>query len=314
METRANYILIGATMLFVAAAVVFFSLWLGGGEGDYSDQYDVYFSERVSGLSEGSDVRFNGIKVGDIKELRLARNNPEQVIARIAVLKDTPIKEDTKAELELVGVTGLAIIQFTGGTPDSRLLKDVRRARIPRIDASPSVVADILAGGTDIIAGAQRVLDEDNTQRLSRILEDIEVITSSLADNKDDIDTLFKNAAVISEDLTTFTASLDKTSENLETVILSMEQVFNQDVPKSIEEFDVAVADAQLLMDQLNTLLADNDEALDAFLQQGLGETAGVVADTRRLIRTMDSILLEVERDPAAFFFGETRPQRKARK
>ncbi len=309
METRASYLMIGAFVLSALVLSMIVALWLGGNEGEFTDQYDIVFNERVSGLSVGSDVRFNGIKVGEIVTLKLAANNPEQVVARVKILKDTPVKEDTKAELELVGVTGLAIIQFTGGSQEKLNLKDVRRQRIPRITASPSVVADILAGGTDIIAGAQRVLDEKNTDTLSRILEDIEAITDSLAGKDEEIGQIVDNAALISEDLVVFSESLNETSKNLEVVIKSMEQVFNNDVPASIIEFDKAVLDAQLLMGQLNTLLEENNDAIDAFAQQGLGETAGAVADARRLMRTMDGLLREIERDPTKFFFGETRPQ-----
>ncbi len=296
-------------MLSAAVLAIVFALWLGGSEGEFSDEYDVVFNERVSGLSEGSDVRFNGIKVGDVRSLKLAPNNPEQVIARVRVLRNTPIKEDTQAELELVGVTGLAIIQFTGGSPESLLLRDVTRQRVPRIPAKPSIVADILSGGTDIIAGAQRLLDQKNTDTLARILEDIEVLTGSLAGKEDEIGRLVDNAALISEDIVVFAESLSKTSSDLESVILSMDQVFNKDVPKSITEFDIAVADAQLLMTQLNGLLENNSEAIEAFAQQGLGEASGAIADTRRLIRTLDGILLEFERNPAKSLFGDTRPE-----
>ncbi len=314
METRAHYVLIGAFMISAALLAIFFALWLGGSDGEYTDEYDVIFNERVSGLSEGSDVRFNGIKVGDVRSLRLAPNDPEQVIARVRILRNTPVKADTEAELELVGVTGLAIIQFTGGTPESMMLKDVTRQRVPRIIASPSVVADILAGGTDIIAGAQRLLDEKNTEALTRILEDIEIITDSLAGKDDELAQIVDNAALISEDLVVFADTLNRTSANLETVILSMEQVFNEDVPAAIIGFDIAVKDTELLMDQMNELLENNKEAIEAFAQQGLGEATAAIADSRRLMRTLDGILLEVERDPTRFFFGETRPETRARK
>ncbi|MCI5047397.1 MAG: MlaD family protein [Aquisalinus sp.] len=308
METSANYRLLGT---FVLAAVVIgigFFYFLAPAEND-TIEYDVVFNERVSGLSEGSDVRFNGIKIGEIRTLKLAPNNPEQVVARVRVERDAPIKVDTQAEIELVGVTGLAIIQFTGGKPESLLLRDVSRQRIPRIVAKPSAIADIIDGGTNIIAGAQRVLDEKNTDTLARILEDIEIITDSLASREEEIGLLFDNASAAAEDFAVFAESLSETSDSLETVIVSMEQVFNRDVPQSIIEFDIAVADAQLLMTQLNGLLDENREAIEAFTQQGLGEATGIMADSRRLIRTLDGMLREVERDPTRFFFGDTRPE-----
>ena len=133
METRANYVLIGAFVLSSIALALLFVLWLSQTQRSY-DEYDVIFRERVSGLSVGAAVRFNGIQKGEVQELNIDPDDPQVVIARIRVDDDTPVKTDTKAELELVGFTGLAIIQLVGGTRDEPLLKSVTRG-VPRIEA-----------------------------------------------------------------------------------------------------------------------------------------------------------------------------------
>ena len=87
METRANYVLIGAFVLFAAAALAIFTLWIAG-TGPLNRSYTVYdvlFEGAVNGLTEGGEVRFNGIKVGEVQTLRLNPTNPNQVVARIKV-------------------------------------------------------------------------------------------------------------------------------------------------------------------------------------------------------------------------------------
>ena len=136
METRAHYVLVGAAVLIVVAAAFLFVLWLSQAQREY-DEYDVIFTERVSGLSVGAAVRFNGIQKGEVDELNIDPEDPSIVIARIRVDEDTPVRTDTRAELELVGFTGLAVIQLVGGSKDLPKLQDVTRG-IPKIRADTS--------------------------------------------------------------------------------------------------------------------------------------------------------------------------------
>lgn len=312
METRAHYILIGAFMLSAILLTILFTLWLGSVERNY-DEYDVVFNERVSGLSEGASVLFNGINVGEVRELQLAPHNPEQVIALVRVDQDTPIKTDTKAELELQGVTGLAVIQFSGGKQESPLLKDISRRRPrPQIQASLSPITKLLEGSGNIVASIQRLLTKDNTDAVARILEDVEVITTVLEDKEEEIARTIDNVARASDELAAFADTLEAKSAQIDSILGGADTFVNEDLQASLDEIDLVVADARAFAEELRSMLGENRGAIDAFAQQGLGEAAATVAESRRLIRTLDSILRELERDPARFFFGETRPQTRA--
>ena len=124
METRANHVLIGAFTLAVCLLAVLFALWAAKYTTEKSfNEYDVVFSEAVTGLSVGSQVLYNGISVGAVRRLSLDRDDPRKVIARIRLASDTPVKTDTRAKLALTGLTGVAIIQLTGGSPGSPALE-----------------------------------------------------------------------------------------------------------------------------------------------------------------------------------------------
>ncbi|GGD01529.1 MlaD family protein [Aquisalinus flavus] len=308
METRAHYILIGAFMLLAIFMAVLFALWLGSVEREF-DEYDVVFNERVSGLSDGAAVLFNGIDVGEVRDLKLDENNPERVIARVRVDQDTPIKLDTKAELELQGVTGLAVIQFSGGSPASPLMKEVSRRRPPQIQASLSPITRLLEGGGNIVASVQRLLTQENTDTVTRILADVETITDALARKDEEIVRTIENIATASDQLAAFADTLDERSAELESILQGADSFVNEDLQASLEEIDAVVSEARAFAEELRSTLGDNRGAIDAFAQQGLGEAAAAIAESRRLIRTMDQILREVERDPARFLFGDTRPQ-----
>ena len=65
METKANYLMIGGTILGVIAFAFIFIFWIsnfaGGGKS-----YLIVFDSSVAGLTSGSSVGFNGIKVGEV--------------------------------------------------------------------------------------------------------------------------------------------------------------------------------------------------------------------------------------------------------
>ena len=100
METRARYALIGLFMLAVILGSFAFVYWLEnkGGFGQ-RETYQIRFQGSVSGLLVGSAVLFNGIRVGEVTNLLLSADSPDQVIATIGVDPNTPIMSDTQANL-----------------------------------------------------------------------------------------------------------------------------------------------------------------------------------------------------------------------
>ncbi len=301
METRAHYVLIGAFVLSAVAAAFLFILWLGQSQREF-DEYDIIFTERVSGLSVGAAVRFNGIQKGEVETLSIDPDNPSVVIARVHVDKDTPVKTDTQAELELVGFTGLAIIQFVGGSPDAPLLKDATDERIPKIRADTSGFAAFLESSGDVLAQANRLLSDDNIKGFAGIVSNIETITGAFAENEDDIVAFLENANAVSTDLSRMTAKLDVT-------VTSLERFLSEDAPATAQEAEALLKESRELIADLRAVTDENRESIRIFADQGLGQVAPALAEARRLIHTLDYMLREIDRDPQAYFLGENAPE-----
>ena len=75
METRANHVLIGAFTIVVFLLGV--AVRAVGGEVHLRtavwEEYDVIFTESVTGLGIGSLVQYNGITVGEVRNLQPRR-------------------------------------------------------------------------------------------------------------------------------------------------------------------------------------------------------------------------------------------------
>ncbi|MEL6365687.1 MAG: MlaD family protein [Pseudomonadota bacterium] len=299
METRAHYVLIGTFVLVATVAAAAFVLWLGQVEREF-DRYRVVFDDRVSGLSTGAAVQFNGIQVGEVNNLRLDRDNPNRVLADIRVSKDTPIKPETRASLEVVGVTGLAIIQFEGGEPASPLLKDSVDG-LPVIFADESEIQVFIDTSEDILTAINEVLSAQNRENISAIIANMRALTSTAAMRSDDL-----GAAI--DSLTATAARLSTAAESLESAATAAETVLTGEGAAAVAEARLASAEVKALAASLNALVENNSAAIAAFSQDGLGQAAPALAEARDVMAALDRLLAEIERDPSSFFFGETRP------
>src|SRR3974390_3164911 len=138
METRANYALIGAFTLAVMLAAFGFVLWFSGPSKTTARKgFDVVFTGSVAGLSRGGAVTFNGLRVGDVTNLGLDPNDPGQVIAHIDIDKRMPVKTDTRARLEFSGLTGVAALALSGGSPNATTLEAKPNEDYPTLPAHP---------------------------------------------------------------------------------------------------------------------------------------------------------------------------------
>ena len=145
METRANYVLIGVFTLAVIAGGFLFVLWFTGlGKNTQQKTYEILFTGSVSGLSRGSLVLFNGLRVGDVTSIDFVANDPSRVSALVTVSDRTPVKTDTKARLESQGLTGVAAIALTGGASDAPALVPGPDGKPPIINADRSDFQNLL--------------------------------------------------------------------------------------------------------------------------------------------------------------------------
>ena len=303
METRAHHVLIGLFSVLVVVGAMLFGLWLAKASMDSTfKDYEVVFNEAVSGLSKGSSVQYNGIKVGDVIELRLDDKDPRRVLARIRLAANTPVKVDTKAKLALTGVTGTSIIQLSGGNPNSPDLKG-KDGKLPEIVASPSPIARLLTDGSDVMANvnmllhnANRLFSEDNVDRVSKTLDNLEQTTTAIAGQRGDISQTLKQLAQVGKQAS---VTLEQTNVLMRNAngLLSTEgkQMFN-----SAEQ---AMNSLQQSTATINKLINNNEDSLNSGLQ-GLNQLGPAVNELRETLGTLRSISRRLEANPSGYLLG----------
>ncbi|WP_375455451.1 MlaD family protein [uncultured Methylobacterium sp.] len=199
METRANFALIGAFTLGVILVGFGFVLWLSGGSSrQVSQGVRIVFSGSVGGLSRGSSVTFNGIKVGEVTDVHLLPQDPRRVIAEIKVAPTTPLRADTRARLDSAMLTGVSVIALSGGNADAPALAPGSDGAMPTIFADASDIQDMMAAARQIAQRADDVLQRldkvvaGNEGAINRTLANVESFSRTLAEAGPAVSSLVK--------------------------------------------------------------------------------------------------------------------------
>ena len=299
METKANYVLIGAFTLAVSIFGLLFALWAANWSSEREwNKYHIVFNEAVTGLFEGGSVRYNGINVGTIDALRLAPNDPRKVIATVRISTQTPIKTDTHAKISQDGLTGPTFIQLSGGSPNAPLLVSNDSDTVPTIATEPSALQNIADTANRLVARMDVLLSDENVRRISDSLANIEALTDSVAAQREDLGTLIVNTRKASEQLNETLATTNGAVNRLDKDVV-------QQLPQLMQRLDRTLAELESVATNANGLVAENRAPLANGLQQlgpAMTELRGLVRDLRRVASRLDS-------NPAGYVLGRQQPK-----
>ena len=307
METRAHYALVGAVVIVMSLAVALFVVWLGKYSFDQETvEYDVVFTGPVRGLSDSSEVRFNGIKVGEVTRLGLDPSNPNRVIARIRVDALTPVKEESVAQIEPQGLTGVAYIQITGGTPDEPTLhRKAGRGPPPVIFAKESPLEGFVANAEGVMNEAEKtlqrvqdILSEENVDEFSRTMTNIREVTDEIRANKD----LFERTA-------SAITKLEQAADSITRIAESGDDVLNSDVRDAIADIEAAAAEIQNTAKEVGDFANSADATLNEFTGTSTAQVSRLMSDLRRLTESLDRMVGEFEENPSSFIAGSPKKE-----
>jgi len=215
MERKAHYALIGLFTFAVVAGAFAFVFWLHHSSGKkQAVAYRVIFDSSVSGLQVGGNVLFNGIRVGEVTNLRLDREKPNEVVAMLAVNKSTPIRSDTRVGLEFAGLTGVAAVSLKGVSAKTPLIER-EEGEPPTLRADPSASQDMMQAAREVLNKAEEVITA-NQEALHQAIADISTFSASLARNSDSVDSIVRDAKDTMSNAKEATASARTLMENLD--------------------------------------------------------------------------------------------------
>ena len=302
METKANYVLIGAFTIIVGIGLLLFGLWAAKSSSERSFQaYQVVFREAVTGLSVGSPVQYNGIAVGSITKLSLAPNDPSQVIAQLRLDSSTPVKTDTTAKLAITSLTGPSIIQLSGGSPQSRALTEVDKRDVPVIRTSPSALQNITDTANRIVEKLDQVLSDKNVAAISSTLQNLQSISGDIANREAGVQALLVSARDAAQ-------NLDRTLTTANGTLSDLDRHVVQQLPATLAKLDAALAKLDSAAGNADAILGENRQAINSFANDGLGQLGPTLGELRGLIRDLRQVSDRLEGNPARYLLGRDAP------
>jgi phospholipid/cholesterol/gamma-HCH transport system substrate-binding protein len=290
METRANFILIGVfTLLGIFGALGFF-IWLASVQLDRQfAQYGILFDD-VSGLDASADVFFNGVKVGRVTGIRIWDQNPAQVYVGVEIDAATPIRADTVAELSASGVTGVAYISLSGGSPTAEALlraddtAPIIRSRRSTVQALVQDAPDILTDAATVMKQLQAITGPDNQAAIASILQNLDTASGQLEQALQDFSDISRTVSDATSQISGFTDRLDSIGSDLQATLdqtLTQANTTLTAVTEAADAFSgVVTGDGALLIAQTREAVASATAAID-----------GVTADLRDATRGLDPLV-----------------------
>jgi phospholipid/cholesterol/gamma-HCH transport system substrate-binding protein len=257
-------------------------------------RYDILFREAVSGLSVGSIVQYSGIRVGDVEQLTLDPEDPRQVWARVRVAANTPVKTDTRARLALLNITGASGIELSQGTPQSEFLGG--GDTIPIIEAEPSPLTqlrvsseELLVNVTSLVENANRLLSEENSAYVTRVLSNLDTVTTALAEEQ--------------QVLRAGLQSLVAAGNDISRLINTLEDLTVRHGDPILGNAGETLATMQRISLQLEAVVGENRDALNQGMQ-GIAELDPAMRELRTTIFNLNSLVNRLGDDPAGFLLG----------
>ena len=334
METRANYVLVGGFVLLLMAGLAVFVLWFAKLQFDTEfHRYDVHFSGTVTGLNEGSPVRFSGVRVGEVIHIRLDPEAPSQVLVTIEVDAATPVRQDTRASLEIEGLTGARYVLLKGGSPDSPPLVPKPGQKQAMIPSETSGLQQVLEGAPELLASARILLaqataflSDENQENIAATLANLRAITAVLAERGDDIGLLIDQTGETMASLNRTSATIESLvgqvrddsrrladrADDAVTAVETLTLSLDQSVGSSAEALKLLLEDMRgsakaftAMSSEIQAMVAENREPFRDFTAGGLYELNTLLIEARALLTGLNRVTTEVERDPARFLFGD---------
>jgi len=310
MVGRAQKIRLGIFVTLLSVLLIAALIFIAGDKLMESwDYYYITYSDvSVNGLQVGGQVRYHGIEIGKVEEIKIVPDDVTKVRVKISVSEGTPVKTDTEAHLVLVGITGLKIVELTGGSNETLLLK-------PGSEILPGVsILDNISGKAEVMAeklelimnNILEITNSDNQDRISSILTSVDTI---LIANQEPINNIVVNLDSTTAELTELLHTSNEIlarlnsiiqSGTIDTMLTNFEDISSEladlDIAELIDQMNLTVRQINSTVQKIDlTIVRSQQDLLDTITS--IREVADYLEDFSRRISEDPTILLRGSRN-----------------
>ncbi|HWU00077.1 MAG TPA: MlaD family protein [Terriglobales bacterium] len=304
METRAKHITVGLFVLLVILGIAGFCLWAANVQTkqDYSG-YFIRFSGSVAQLRIDSSVLFGGIPVGRVTDVRIDPDNSELARVDISVRNGTPIRQDSKASMEIQGLAGGVALQITRGSRDAALLQPGQeiRSSVSPLERLTQKLPNLLDQASNVADRLNNMLSDDNQKAFTDAIQNLQQLSANLNKATEHVPDVVNTTQQTMQNLANASDAFQKLAVQLQGTVGNVQgnvQHTTEDISKAAQNFAEAA-------NRLTAMLDENRAPLKQFTGSALYQTTELVSDLRQLVASMSRIAQQIERDPARFLLGD---------
>ena len=308
MNNKVNYTLIGFLVLVGITLILGFTYWmLRPAENSEIKYYTIYFDESVLGLNIDAPVKYRGISVGKVKELKINPKNSEQVEVTVSILKTTPVKVTTVAKLTAQGITGLTYINLSLGTELGKEIKRHKGEKYPVIRTVPSFFANfesslsnVSSSLTSTLGRTEELLGANNQEQVAILLQKIASVMSKI-DKTLDEKTLahLQNSAKNIDD---FSAKINHIMPDVDQ-FLNDTKAWEASTSKSIDSIMVSYLGLDKSMGGIHKAMSDGEKDVSQMSNDMVPTINATLLDMQDLMIKIDEMLENYRQSPSDILF-----------
>lgn len=318
MESRVNYTAVGVFVVLLTVSLVAFAFWLGKYNQNKRDyrRYEVYMTESVSGLAPEAAVKFHGVNVGTVEDIRINPVNSEEVVLTLKIQKETPIKTNSTAVLKFYGITGLAFIEIVGGTKDAPFLSTGDEDTVATIPSAPSLIQRLDESLSNVafklsttLDRADRLFDDKNIDNVAQTLANLRTLTAQIDGYQAQIKSLLANAAALENNATGSLSAITESAQSVQNTSANLNGLIQTKMAATLESLEATSNESRTLIRNIEASLERGDYDVRSVASPTVAELNALIQQSRELSADMEKTLRSIRENPSDLLFKKSTPK-----
>ncbi len=276
-------------------------------------------NKSVNGLNKGSDVKYQGVKVGKVDDIEVNKDDLSSILVYIELKNGFPVKKDMTATLQYAGITGLKYIEIEGGMSSSEELYPGSKINVGKGfgEKAENIVKNIDMA----IKNVNKLIGDKNEKKIKGLLENLEkssgIVKTVLGSKRETVSNALNNIEKASnkitnvvEDLNRFTKKLNSLTDQLD--IKKITENFNKMVVNisdrfSRKELGKVLANIDLMVKATTTGV----KKLDMSVQKIENNFSRAMENLRESLDNITKFTRDIAEDPTSLLLKKNRSRRK---
>jgi len=231
--------------------------------------------------------------------MQLEQKNGIRIRVDIEILESTPVDHGTYASLALQGITGVAVVNLASDPGDHAALEKpgdepypVIPVRVVGFSALMASAPEIMSKLDHLLTQAGAMLGEENQGSVAGVLNNMQDLTASLAEERETIAEIPRN--------------LNETITDIQAMVLQLQEMIGQLQPginSTVENINQSSKNLASLTARVDGLLLDHERDVSHFMEEGLAQAPALMSETRAALRDLEKLVMELQDDPSQLIY-----------